>query len=395
MANREAIEALKAKQVPGILDELNLDCWLIWVRETDQIGDPAMRLVFPGDLVGRSALLFTRDGERIAIVAGYDAGGLPEGTFDRVIGYDTGVREPLRAELARIDPRTIAIDVSRTDVGADGMTAGMREALEDCLAGTPYPRRLFTAERLIGRLRGRKLPGEVERIRVAVETTERIFDEVIRDLRVGQAEREIQALFHERVRAAGAGFAWQPAHNPAVDAGPDKAFGHVGPTDRRARNGHLLHFDFGVRVDGYCSDLQRMVFFGAPSDVPEEIVRAFETVVGAIDAGAAALRPGSIGYEVDAAARSYLTDRGYPGYTHALGHQIGRYAHDGGVLLGPRWERYVGAVEGAVEGGNVFTIEPNVPTTAFGQVSLEEDVLVTASGCEFLSNRQRELICVP
>jgi len=395
MANRRSIEALKAEQVAGILDELDLDCWLIWVRETDLIADPAMRLVFAGDLVGRSALVFTRDGERIAIVAGYDTGGLPEGAFDRVLGYDEGIREPLRAELARIDPRTIAIDVSRNDVGADGMTAGMREALEDCLQGTPYPKRLFSAERLIGRLRGRKLPGEIERIRAAVEATERIFDAVIGELRVGQTEREIQALFHERVGAAGVGFAWQPAHNPAVDAGPDKAFGHAGPTGRRTRRGHLLHFDFGVRVDGYCSDLQRMVFFGAPFDVPDEVARGFETIVGATDAGAAALRPGAIGYEVDAAARSYLTDRGYPEYKHALGHQIGRYAHDGGVLLGPRWERYAGVVEGAIEAGNVFTIEPNVPTTGYGQVSLEEDVLVTADGCEFLSTRQRDLICVP
>jgi len=395
MTNSERIGALKAEQARGILDELDLDCWLIWVRETDQIADPAFRLVFDGDLVGRSALLFTRDGGRNAIVAGYDAGGLPDGAFDRVIGYDAGIRDALRSELARIDPRTIAIDVSRTDVGADGMTAGMREALDECLAGTPYRDRLVTAERLIGTLRGRKLAPEVERIRDAVRLTERIFAEVFEQLAVGKTEREIYAMFHERVREAGAGFAWSPRHNPAVDAGPDKAFGHLGPTDGRTRHGHLLHFDFGVRVDGYCSDLQRMVFFGKASEVPDEIADAFETVVGAIDAGAAALRPGAIGYEVDAKARAYLTDRGYPEYQHALGHQVGRNAHDGGVLLGPRWERYAGVVEGAVETGNVFTIEPNVPTETYGQVSLEEDVLVTESGCEFLSAPQRELICLP
>jgi len=78
-----------------------------------------------------------------------------------------------------------------------------------------------------------------------------------------------------------------------------------------------------------------------------------------------------------------------------LGHQVGRNAHDGGVILGPRWERYGDAVAGEVEVGNVFTLELNVRTEAYGQVSLEEDVLVTEAGSEFLSTQQRELICLP
>ncbi len=390
----ESIEAEKARQVCGILEELDLDCWLIWVRETDQIADPAMRFVFDGDLVGASALLLARDGSRTAIVASYDAAGVQGSAFDRVVDYDEGIGDLLRAELARIDPNTIAIDVSRTDVGADGLTAGMREVLHTTLEGTPYRERLVSAEGLIRRVRGRKLPREIEQIRAAVAMTERIFAEVIERLEIGQTEREIQAMFHERVRAYGAGPAWHPGHNPAVDAGPDKAFGHVGPTENRTKRGQLLHFDFGVRVNGYCSDLQRMVFFGDPSEVPDEIAHALETVVGAIDIGAAALRPGAIGFEVDGVARRHLEEQGYPGYRHALGHQIGRNAHDGGVLLGPQWERYAGTVEGRVEAGNVFTIEPNIPTRSFGQVSLEEDVLVTEDGCEFLSVPQRELICV-
>ncbi len=390
----ESIETQKARQVCGILDELDLDCWLIWVRETDQIVDPAMRLVFAGDLVWQSALLFTRDGERIAIVGEHDAGGLPDGAFDRIVGYGAGIGSVLRDELTRLDPRSIAINVSRSDVCADGMTAGMREILGTCLAETPYESRLVSAERLIGKLRGRKLPDEIDRIRAAVATTERIFEEIYEHLAVGQTEREIHAYAHERVRAHGAGFAWQPASNPAVDAGPDKGFGHVGPSDNRTKAGHLLHFDFGVRVNGYCSDLQRMVFFGSPAEIPEEIAHAFETVVGAIDAAVEYLEPGRIGHEVDAVARRVLVERGYPEYRHALGHQVGRNAHDGGVLLGPRWERYGEAPDGAVEAGNVFTIEPNAPTESYGMVSLEEDVLVTDSGCEYLSTPQRELICI-
>ncbi|MFC2079741.1 M24 family metallopeptidase, partial [Candidatus Bipolaricaulota bacterium] len=227
-----------------------------------------------------------------------------------------------------------------------------------------------------------------------VRLTEQIIDDVITELRVGQTELEIFARFHERVRAHGVDFAWNEDHNPAVDAGPDKAFGHVGPTNLRTQAGHLLHFDFGIRLDSYCSDLQRMVYFGSRSSIPEEIDRGFTTARDAIHAAYEFLRPGVIGADVDAVARTMTTGAGYEEYKNALGHQLGRNAHDGGTLLGPRWQRYGSLPDGIVEPGNVFTLEPNLKTESFGMISLEEDVLVTETGCEFLSTPQRELICV-
>ena len=388
------ITVAKARQACAILDELDIDAWLIWVRETDQGGDPALRLLLDGDLVWPSALVLTRDGHRTAIVGRFDADGLPEGAFDRVVPYDQDIAPCLLSELRRTDPATIAINVSRSDVGADGMTAGMRDWLFEMLAGSPYADRLTSAERLVNAVRGRKTPEEVAKIRTAVALTERIFDEVIEQLHVGQSEREIFGQFHERVRAHGVGFAWNAAHNPAVDAGPDKAFGHVGPTDRATRAGHLLHFDFGIRKDGYCSDLQRMVYFGRAAEVPDEVARGFETIRDAIAAAAAALGPGAIGADVDAVAREFIVSAGYAEYMNALGHQVGRNAHDGGTLLGPRWRRYGALPDGIVEPGNVFTLEPNLATDGYGMISLEEDVVVTQRGCEFLSAPQTSLICV-
>jgi len=389
-----SIGAAKSEQACRIMNELDIDCWLIWVRETDQMPDPAMRLLMDGDLVWASALLLTRAGSRTAIVGRFDVDGLPEGLFDRVIPYDEDIQPALLEELKRIDPATIAINVSRSDVGSDGMTAGMRDLLNDMLAESPYGDRLVSAEGLIRKLRGRKTPREIDRIRQAVNLTERIFDEVIAQLAIGQTELEIHELFHERVHAHGVGFAWGAEHNPSVDAGPDKSFGHVGPTSLRTQAGHLLHFDFGIRVDGYCSDLQRMVYFGSSDSIPEEVLRGFNTIRDAIQAAAAMLRPGVVGAAADAVARSLITAAGYEEYKNALGHQVGRNAHDGGTLLGPRWQRYGSLPDGIVEPGNVFTLEPNLKTQQFGMISLEEDVLITEDGCEFLSTPQRELICI-
>ena len=324
----------------------------------------------------------------------HDAIGVPEGAFGRIETYNEGISQTLRDALSRIDPGSIAINVSESDVASDGMTVGMRQLLTKYLEGTPYDDRFVSSEELIARVRGRKLEPEIDRIREAVRLTEEIFEEQFARLAVGQSERLIQARFRQAMVERGLGDAWAPDHNPAVDAGPDKEFGHGGPSDRSTSAGHLLHFDFGVEANGYCSDLQRMIYFGSSENIPGEIQHAFDAVLGAIDASAEALKPGVRGADVDAIARSYVVDRGYGEYMHALGHQVGRNAHDGGVILGPRWERYGTSVEGPVEAGNVFTLELNVRTENYGQVSLEEDVLVTETGCEFLSKQQRELICI-
>jgi Xaa-Pro aminopeptidase len=121
--------------------------------------------------------------------------------------------------------------------------------------------------------------------------------------------------------------------------------------------------------------------------------RAFAAVVGAIEAGAAVLRPGVRGFEVDAAARRVIVEAGYPEFKHGLGHGLGRAVHDGGTLLGPRWPCYGSTTARAVEAGNVFTLELGVMTDA-GFVGIEEDVLVTPGGCQFLSSFQREAILV-
>jgi Xaa-Pro aminopeptidase len=127
------------------------------------------------------------------------------------------------------------------------------------------------------------------------------------------------------------------------------------------------------------------------TEAPPEVQRAFDVVYGAIKAGETALRPGIPGWQVDAVARDFIVDNGYPQYMHAFGHLLGRSAHDGATVLGPRWERYKDICELPVEVGNIFTLELHVVVPNRGIMSLEEDVLVTSDGVEYLSTPQTEL----
>jgi Xaa-Pro aminopeptidase len=387
----------KADQAQALLAETGLDCWLTFARETDLHPDPGVEQVVGAGVVRNSAFLFGAGGERVAIVANFDTSVIrSQGVFREVVGYDEDVRGPLLGALRRLDPKTIGLNYSLDDVTADGLTHGQWLLLQELLRGTPYLDRLTSAAPLLARLRGRKSPAEVERIRSAVTVTERVVELLTDEIRPGRSERDLAAFVRARFAALGAAPAWALEGCPIVNTGPASDLGHTYPSETvRVEPGHLVHVDLGVRLDGYCSDLQRMWYVrrSGESGPPDDVRQAFETVVRAIDAGAAALRPGVRGFEVDAAARRVVVAAGYPEFKHGLGHSLGRAVHDGGTMLGPRWPCYGRNTEAVVEVGNVFTLELGVPTDS-GIVGLEEDVLVTTAGCEFLSTRQRDLVLI-
>jgi hypothetical protein len=135
----------KGEQACEILAELDLDYWLVWVRETMQMADPVMNVILGTDVIGQMALLFTSDGERIAIAQHHDALGLSSKLFDRIVPYTKGAGQSLRKELARLDPRRIAVNFSRENEATDGLSHGMYCPLLDYLRETPYGDRLVSA----------------------------------------------------------------------------------------------------------------------------------------------------------------------------------------------------------------------------------------------------------
>jgi Xaa-Pro aminopeptidase len=385
----------KAKQAQALLGETGLDCWLTFVRETTVTPDPGIEQVVGVDVTWPSAFIFDRGGERIAIVGRYDAPPIQDsGIFSEVISYDEGIRAPLLATLGRLDPATIGLNYSHDDKTADGLTHGMWLMLNDLLRDTPYAQRLTSAANLLGKLRARKTPSEVALIKAAIATTEEIVELTAAQIQPGISEAQIGAFVHEQFRARGLPSSWAWDGCPIVNSGPNSAIGHSHPSESiLVEPGHLVHIDLGVQQEGYCSDMQRMWYVRRPGEdaPPPSVQRAFAVVLQAIDAGAAALKPGVRGWEIDEIAREVIVDAGYEEYKHAFGHGLGRACHDGGTLLGPRWPRYGATPDGIVEVGNVYTLELGIITEA-GYVGLEEDVLVTEDGCVFLTTQQRELM---
>lgn len=383
----------KVEQAIGILREKKIDVWLTWVRETSAARDPVLPLIFGADLTWNSALVLTSKGERIAIVGNYEVDTAKRtGAYSEVYGYDKSVRELIRETFARLDPQQIAVNFSKEDPLADGLSHGMYQVLVDEL-GETYSKRLISAEDAVGALRGSKTSEELRRIKAAIASAEEIYREAFEFVQPGKTERDINEFMIARTKARGLETAWVEQGCPTVNTGPESPIGHTMPTDLKVEPGHVVHFDFGVRQADYCSDLQRMIYVLKPGEIeaPEPVRRGFETILKSIDAAVKLIEPGVLGKDVDAAARKVIVDAGYPEYMHGTGHNVGMAVHDGGAMIGPLWEKYGNSPNLPLEEGNVFTIEPSLTVSGYGHISTEEMVLVTNSGVEYLSTPQREL----
>ena len=378
----------KLKFVQDTMEEQGVDMWITFTREGNE--DPLAQDLRFSDLTWRSAAIIERNGRRTAIVGSLESETVRQQKFyDEIIGYGSeGAAPKLRDFVKKRKPQKIAVNKSHDEGAADGLTSGMdtylRVALKD------YAKRLVSAEDLAIALRARLVPGEIELVKKSIRECEKIYDDLEDAIKPGKKDREVHEFAHKLLKERKLSPAWAIDRCPSVLVG-NNPMGHVGYYGARIRRGDFVKLDFGVKYDGYCSDIQRNYFVG-PGIVPKGMARMFKTAREANDAALSILKPGVPGYKVDEAGRRLIVRRGFAEYKHALGHVLGRSTHEIGPLLGPRWpNRYGKQGEKPVQKDMVFTIEPSV-TSKFGTCNLEQDVLVTSNGYQELSKPQDEII---
>ena len=383
----------KIEQTIEILNELDIDLWLIFCRESSMMADPVMDLVVGHQVVWQSAFFITRNGDTLALVGNFDAADFEKSRrYLDVQPYVQDCGKEIRRAVKKFNPKKIALNFSINDNAADGMTHGMYLLLMEYLKGTPYVDRIISSEAIISLLRGRKILPEIELITSAALMAVECWRESIEQIRTDMTEIDIARLIDYNMRRMGG----INSFDTIVNAGAKSSPGHGHPTEAVLMPGDLLHIDFGARVNGFCSDLQRLAYFRRENETkaPAKLVKAFDKVKSIIDETAKLYRPGVKGYTIDAVARKMLVEDGYPEYQHALGHQIGRSVHDGAAIVGPKWKRYGSAPKIPLEENNTFTVELGIELDGIGYVGLEEDLVVTPNGGKFLCPRQTELIVI-
>jgi Xaa-Pro aminopeptidase len=239
-----------------------------------------------------------------------------------------------------------------------------------------------STERFIERLRAVKDAAEVRVLREAAQRLTAVAGTAIEAIRVGIAEREVAAVIETALRRAGYE---RPAFDTIVASGPNSALPHYRAGDRALHAGDLVVLDFGGVLDGYCSDLTRTVSVGNPSPEARRLHAAVrEAQAAAIDA----VKPGVTTADVDGAARQVLVGHGLgEAFGHGTGHGLGLDVHEEPRVSKPRSDM----PPERLEPGMVFTIEPGAYVPGFGGVRIEDDILVTETGCEVLTSVPRDL----
>jgi Xaa-Pro aminopeptidase len=237
-------------------------------------------------------------------------------------------------------------------------------------------------EKVIEGLRVVKDASEIATIRDAAARLTAVSAKVFEATRAGRSERDVAAALEGAMREAGYE---RMAFDTIVASGPNAALPHHRAGDRILAAGDLVVLDFGGVLDGYCCDLTRTVSIGPPS---ADARRLYTAVYDAHQAAIAAVRPGIESTAVDAAARSLLESRGLgEAFGHGTGHGLGLDVHEDPRITRPRSD--VPPVP--LVPGMIFTIEPGAYLPGFGGVRIEDDVLVTDTGCDVLTSVSREL----
>jgi Xaa-Pro aminopeptidase len=292
-------------------------------------------------------------------------------TFDR--SYDEAIVDLLSRELAtRVGIEAVYLPVSRFNAISAGLAA--RVALPT-LPNSKTPV-LVSTERLVESSRIIKDAAEIASLREAGRRLAAVARHVPDLVREGRTEREIAGDIELAMRAGGFS---RLAFDTIVASGPNSALPHARPTGRAVQPGDSTVLDFGGVYDGYCVDLTRTVQLGAPSAALRDLYAA---VAEAQQAAIEAVRPGVASSVIDAAARDVLERRGLGGaFGHGTGHGLGLEVHEE-----PRIARVSPRLpDVTVEPGMVFTIEPGAYVPGVGGVRIEDDVLVTETGCEVLT----------
>jgi len=299
---------------------------------------------------------------RYAERAGRDCVGID--VYVRKAGIFQAVAEVLKGRKVR-----------RIGVQAEHLTLRARDALARALGG----RRLQAVDAVTVAGRESKDPQELRAIRKAVRIAQRAFVELTAGgakTLIGRSERQVAAELDYLMRRAGAD---KPAFETIVAAGAHSSDPHYTPADTKIKPDQAVLLDWGAVVDGYCSDLTRVVFTGR---IPPELSEIYEVVLRAQTAGLRKIAPGVSFRAVDAAARKVIEQAGYGRrFVHSLGHGLGRHVHESPALAA--------TAKGRLRKGMVVTVEPGIYVPGVGGIRIEDDVLVTSDGRRKLSSLPR------
>ncbi len=314
------------------------------------------------------------EGEPLAVVPNLELGSFSQIGFEGVV-FDwrdqTGYQSAFDEMFKKLPIQSI---------GVEGQV--MRVFVDQALRAANPKLFISDQQRAIASLRLRKTPVEIEALKSAIRISEAALHETLTEVRIGMTEKTIENILVQRLFANGAE---ELSFSPIVAAGINSAKPHASARDDYAITaGDTLLIDFGARYGGLCADITRTFFVDHCSD---ECAVIYDAVLQANLAGIAASRAGATAHDVDDATTQVLEQSAFADrIRHKTGHGLGRDIHEDPYIMRGNNE--------TLEAGMVFTVEPGLYDLDDMGVRIEDDVLITDSGCEILTSFDKTLTIV-
>ena len=232
-------------------------------------------------------------------------------------------------------------------------------------------------------LRAIKDEEEISKIEKACKLGDKTFDYILKKIKLGVSEKEIAFEIEFFIKKQGGDISFRPI----VAFGKNSAIPHHQTSDQRLKTKHkIVLLDFGVKLNNYCSDMARTVFFGQPTS---EQKKMYQTVLEAQKLAIDYLKSLILNHKsipaknIDKVARDYIVSKGYKTIPHSLGHGIGIEVHET-PHISPK-------SKDILKPGMVFTIEPGIYMPNFGGVRIEDIVVLKKPYPRLLTKSSREL----
>ncbi len=349
-----------------ILSEKNFDTFMVLVEENRRYLSG-----FTGEDTGfdesAGALFITSTRLILATDSRYELQARQEAPNYELICYKKGLVNELSNILNTLKTKKLGFESKRLSHMQYNKITG--QLLSDGLQVN-----LVETEDIVESLRIKKEDGEIKDIKKALFIAESAFTNFIaNNIMPGMTEKEAAWEMEKGMRETGADSISFPI---IVASGPNSALPHAIPKNRKIKKGEPILFDWGARINGYCSDISRTVVTGKPD---ETFLKVYETVLDAQNMAIDAIRPGISSRAVDKIARDYIEKMGFKGkFCHGLGHGTGLAIHEYPGLNPIK--------DTKLDKGMVFTIEPGIYIPGWGGVRLENMVVMRENRAEVLNS---------
>ncbi|MEA1968732.1 MAG: aminopeptidase P family protein, partial [Thermodesulfobacteriota bacterium] len=320
-------------------------------------------------------LIITKDHLILAADPRYDTQASNETELYKVVCYKKRVEKELPKTLESINAKKVGIETER-------ITHQQYKSIKDEISKKGLDIKFTAADDILKDFRMKKDDKEIKAIKAALKIAEKSFLQFRKEIRQGMTEKEAAWLLEKLMRTNGA----DSLSFPVIAAsGKNSALPHAIPGDRKLKPDEPLLFDFGARLNGYCSDTTRTLIMGEPDTTFKE---AYEILFTAQQKAVDKIKPGVKAKDIDKTARDYIDGTKFKGrFEHSLGHGVGIAIHEA-----PRLSKID---ETLLEQGMVITVEPGIYIPEWGGIRLENMILVTENGAEVLNTMDYNDFIIP